>query len=640
MAKKTSTTKKTSASKKQKVKRFSLVTFDNEHYKRTEAYTKAVETLFNNATTEIAKAAAKGEYDPDKPFSFNDYPSVKAVMQSTTEQLASRVKAVIETGAKNEWLYACEKNDEFLESILETSKLSKEQLSQWQDQNLDALKTFQERKVNGLGLSQRVWNYVDQYKEQLESALDVGLGEGRSAAQLSRDIRENLKEPDRLFRRVRDKRGNLVLSKAAKAYHPGRGIYRSSTKNAQRLARSEINMAYRQSDHLRWQALDFVVGFTVKRSNHKPQFECDTCEKLKGDYPKTFKFVGWHPQCRCYAIPILQDEETLNKNRRERLKVALKGGTYKKYEAKNAITDVPENFKKWMLDHADYYASASAAGTLPYFLRDNEEIVKDVLLHSLNDVSLKFNDPNNIANQEIVDALKAFAVANPHMFNGGLQDVEIKKSRSYFFANQRRYDSNLVYDGKGNKLLISEISFDLDNGEVYNPLEEVKGAMRAISLGQKTTFKQEYALEGLWHEIKHAQSAGWRSRKNYTDLNGAAMETVNQFCARHSYADFVKSLGGEAVNVSSVISRGYGYRYSVANFQSLLYTLDVNQTTAHRYFRSIIQQKPYEDIFDEIVKFVKEKGGLEHSEAYDTVEKMLGKSRADFNEYLKNLKKK
>jgi hypothetical protein len=131
-----------------------------------------------------------------------------------------------------------------------------------------------------MNLSQRVWKYVGQYKDQIELGLDVGLGEGRSAQQLSRDLRQNLQDPDRLFRRVRDKHGNLVLSKAAKAFHPGQGVYRSSYKNAMRLTRSEINMAYRESDWLRLQQLDFVVGFEVHRSNHEPLFKCDLCSRL------------------------------------------------------------------------------------------------------------------------------------------------------------------------------------------------------------------------------------------------------------------------------------------------------------------------------------------------------------------------
>lgn len=354
--------------KRQKVKRFSVQSYDAAHYRQTEQYTQAVDALFDRATNEIVRAAAKGQYDPDKPFSFDDYPSVKALMQSVTKQLASRITTVIESGSKKQWLFACSKNDGFIASILETSKLSKARLKKMQDQNLDALKTFQGRKVEGMNLSQRVWKYVGQYREQLEAAIDAGLGEGRSAAQLSRDVRQNLRDPNRLFRRVRDKRGNLVLSKAARAFHPGRGVYRSSAKNAARLTRSEINMAYRESDYLRWQSLDFVVGFEVKRSNHEPLCDCDICEKLQGRYPKHFKFKGWHPQCMCYAVPILMDEETFDENELGDLKAALRGTQYKHLEAKNVVVDVPDGFKEWVKEHEEAQANWSST---PYFIKDN-----------------------------------------------------------------------------------------------------------------------------------------------------------------------------------------------------------------------------------------------------------------------------
>lgn len=354
--------------KRQKTTRFSIQGWDARHYRTTDAYVQAVQSLYDKATTAITRAAARGKIDPDKPFSFDMYPSVKKEMQRITEQLASRVTTVIESGSKKQWLFACAKNDGFISSIMDTSKLSKARLKKMQDRNLDALAAFQGRKVDGMNLSQRVWKYVGQFKDQLENALDVGLGEGRSADELSRDVRQNLRDPNRLFRRVRDKRGNLVLSKRAAAFHPGRGVYRSSYKNAMRLTRSEINMAYRESDWQRWQSLDFVVGFEIHRSNHEPLCKCDTCAKLVGRYPKTFKFKGWHPQCMCYATPVLMDEETFDENELGDLKAALRGTTYKHQQAKNAVSDVPDGFKAWVKDHVE--AQKGWAST-PYFIKDN-----------------------------------------------------------------------------------------------------------------------------------------------------------------------------------------------------------------------------------------------------------------------------
>lgn len=356
------------AKKRQTTTRFSIQGFDLNHYRTTEQYAAAVQALFDRATLAIAKSAASRNVDPDKPFSFDDYPEVKTELQKVVGQLASQLQTTIETGAKKQWLFACDKNDGFLDSIMDTSKLSKARLKKMQDRNLDALSTFQVRKVGGMDLSQRVWRYVGQFKEQLESALDVGLGEGRSAQELARDVKKNLREPDRLFRRVRDKRGNLVLSKAARAYHPGQGVYRSSVKNAQRLTRSEINMAYRESDFLRWQQLDFVVGFEIHRSNHEPRCKCKMCDRLQGRYPKTFKFKGWHPQCMCYAVPILMDEETFDENELGDLKAALRGTEYKKKQSRNLVTDVPDGFKEWVEENKE--ASAGWSST-PYFIQDN-----------------------------------------------------------------------------------------------------------------------------------------------------------------------------------------------------------------------------------------------------------------------------
>lgn len=412
---------------KVKTKRFSIQGFDVEHYKRTEQYASAVQTLFDRATVAITNAAAKGQYNPDKPFSFADYPSVQSVMQKTIEGLANGVTAVIETGSRKQWLFANQKNDAFLASIADTSKVSPAKMKKWQDKNLDALQAFQERKIDGMNLSQRVWKYVGQYKDQIELGLDVGLGEGRSAAQLARDVKENLREPNKLFRRVRDKHGNLHLSKAAKAYHPGQGVYRSSVKNAQRLTRSEINMAYRESDFLRWQNLDFVVGFEIHRSTHEPLCKCKLCERLVGRYPKTFKFKGWHPQCMCYATPILMDEATRNENEQAELKAALTGKPYKPKRAKNEVLDVPDGFKAWV---AENVAAQENWASTPYFIADNfiDGQLSLGLKQDLNDGGVK-------TIMQAIEVAKGFGIG--HIDFG---DATVEQANIILEALQEEYD--------------------------------------------------------------------------------------------------------------------------------------------------------------------------------------------------------
>ena len=348
---------------------FSFKHADEGHDRRVDGYAEAVARLIDEATAEIVRAVERGEMvDPSKPFSFARYPRIQARMRDVLHRLSGAVTTAIGTASRREWLASCDKNDAFVASILDTSKLTADEVNRYTSRNLEALNAFQGRKVNGMGLSDRVWRYTEQYREQLEFAIDVGLGEGRSAAELSRDVRKNLLNPDALFRRVRDKRGMLHLSKAAQAFNPGQGVYRSAYKNAMRLTRSEINMAYRQSDWLRWQSLDFVVGYEVKRSQREINSNCPLCQRLVGKYPKWFKFVGWHPQCRCYVVPILQDWDSLIEQQAEHIRDAFNGTEARRYPAAKGVTEMPPGFLSWVEENRTRQAGWKQA---PYFVRDN-----------------------------------------------------------------------------------------------------------------------------------------------------------------------------------------------------------------------------------------------------------------------------
>ncbi len=351
--------------------------FDAAHYRRTEGYARQIDKLCNIAANEYASLAGT-LFQPDlnKPFSFDDYPQTKKEAKKLTTALASKIKGVVIRGTEAEWKASCDKNDAFLNSILKTSRLTPEEARQYQARNLEALQSFQQRKVEGLDLSQRVWKYVGDIKDTIELGIDVGLGEGRSAQQLSRDLRQCLQEPNKLFRRVRDKYGNLQLSKAARLYHPGQGVYRSSAKNAMRLARTEVNMAYRESEYLRWQQLDFVVGIRVMLSNNHtcldsngvPRPLHDICDELAGDYPKTFRFDGWHPQCRCFVVPILSDYKEFNKEHADRLKAIVRGENYKAMPSRRTIKAMPGNFTSYIEGIAE---RAKGWRSMPYYIKHN-----------------------------------------------------------------------------------------------------------------------------------------------------------------------------------------------------------------------------------------------------------------------------
>ena len=369
---------------------------DLKHYRDTEKYVKIVDRLYKDAISDVSQLAAKvGAIPATDQFSFSKNPAISQQVDAVIQKLASRIQAVIETGDREQWDAACAKSVAFLGSIMRTSAIPKPLLQSYQDRNLESLAAFQERKINGLGLSERVWSYVSPLKQEVESVADTtkayinngintpgamekverAIGTGMSADDLSREVRSCLKEPNKLFRRIRDKYGNLHLSKNAKLYHPGQGVYRSSYKNAKRMTRSEINMAYRQSDHLRWQQLDFVVGQRVQLSgNHtclgkdgKPHPFYDICDILQGDYPKDAKLVGWHPQCRCIVTPIIKPYDEWNEDRKY-----LDEKAYRQLPASNEVTDVPQAFKDYIRENQKRIAGWTST---PYYIKDNPHYV-------------------------------------------------------------------------------------------------------------------------------------------------------------------------------------------------------------------------------------------------------------------------
>lgn len=318
--------------------------------------------------------------------------------------MKSNIEAVILNGIKTEWTLANNKNSELANRVFgdNVGKLTQEQYRHYYSTNGAAMEAFQKRKIGGLNLSDRVWRYTAQFKEEIEMGLDIGIRSGRSADELSRDLRQYLKQPDKLFRRVRDEHGQLQLSKRAKAYHPGRGVYRSSYKNARRLAATETNIAYRTSDHLRWQQMDFVVGIEIRLSgnhtlNGKPFH--DICDVLAGRYPKDFKFTGWHPHCRCFATSILKTQEEIDRDTQHILNGEPTDG-----ESVNRVRDVPQAFNDWVADNKE---RAKGWSSMPYFIRDNPQYIQGFEVDTYSPVERVFTRAGR-TNEAMAESLGVF----------------------------------------------------------------------------------------------------------------------------------------------------------------------------------------------------------------------------------------
>lgn len=304
---------------------------------------------------------------------WNRSPQLRQEITEASLQLKTAMETIIGRSTQYAWMAANEKNDYLIRDFVEGLPLSgRHQMIEDPDDvrmireriferaglfsaNLQAYDRFVNRRTAGMGLSDNVWNIAKESRRVLEYYLDSGIATGRAATELSRDIRQLLNKPDSLFRRVRNPdTGEMELSRPAKAYHPGRGVYRSAYKNALRLARTETNMAYHTADHERWKGIDWIIGFEVKLSAQHPVY--DICDEMAGRYPKQFKFIGWHPQCLCYAVPILPTQDEMLDNVMDGKPMA------------NMVEQVPESFDRYVEIHSK---QISGWENQPYWVRDN-----------------------------------------------------------------------------------------------------------------------------------------------------------------------------------------------------------------------------------------------------------------------------
>lgn len=328
---------------------------------------KRIERIYEAALKEAASLGLSiSDLDSKKPFKWTDYPETRKRLNKLIAKLRKDLRLEIISGIDASFELSDRYNKELFSELLgkDIDLLDDTAKAYYFTNTSIAQKAFKARVTSGMNLSKRVWNLTDKFRTELELGLDVGIEKGKSAASLARELKQYLNNPDVLFRRVRNKNGNLVPSKAAKAFKSGKGVYKSSYKNALRLARNEINMAYRSANQTRWLENPSVVGIEIVLGNNENH--CPMCVKLKGLYPKDFIFNNWHVSCFCSALPILKTKAEQDKDfdRIINGKEPLKG-------SKNTVKTMPKQFKEYIKANRGRLEKAQSKGTLGYIFRDN-----------------------------------------------------------------------------------------------------------------------------------------------------------------------------------------------------------------------------------------------------------------------------
>lgn len=525
--------------------------YDRKHMSDMVRYQAMIDAIFNQAVLEAAHIGASiGKFDEGKPLSFNDYPLTKRRIDNLIQHLGEQIEVTIVDGVNSEWTLSNNKNNELCNRVFGDSLqyLTQAQMRRYYSNNDSARRAFIKRRENGLTLSDRVWRYTDEFKDEMEMGLDLGIRGGLSAQEMAKDLKQYLRYPDMLFRRVRDEHGNLHLSKRAADFHPGRGVYRSSYMNARRLAATETNIAYRTADHLRWQQLDFVVGIEIHLSNNHnckgvPQgMFFDICDELKGKYPKDFKFTGWHPHCRCYATTILKTDDEIEADTQKIL-----DGEPLNDESVNRVDDVPENFKDWLEKNEERIWKAKS---LPYFIKDNPEYIE-----------FESTRRNRMALQgtEIVGVSELTTKEFNHLSG----DIREASKRTGIFGKDYGIEYSEFSDGtimqwKDGKLTISTVRHQLSDGTVFCPAESLNSAFKKLRKGENLDFYEEYSIESLFHESVHA-TATRKTNILAGTMDEIIAETCTQLYARDRYVKILKAYNVDAFNFERIKTEGLGY---------------------------------------------------------------------------------
>lgn len=418
---------------------------------------------------------------------------------------------------------------------------------------------------NGLNLAQIIWNYCQQTKSEFEMAMSNtiadGIKKGSSAEEIGKSIRKYLNDPDMMYRRYHTikvqkngkkkdvmtwRRRRIIDGKVRFVEEPlekvGMGVYRSSRKNALRVARTEINAAYHKARNERWQNEPFVIGQYIHVS---PQHNIDDiCNDLEGRYPKDYVWISWHPQCICTSDPItIQGEE-----KKEFYKRLMAGEDMSNYVSPFAVLTMPEKYNQYIKDNSEAIVKAGMKGKLAWHLQDNTKY----WAHLLSPSDRKKLGLKAVSSKELI-------LAKAKERHALRTKEQIDKIQSRWDKHRRDYYNGLVHNLLGSKSVTDIKSQDLFERyyAIRYAIKDKKSASEIASLFDR--FKRGYQTKLAWTDRKVAMNV-IKVAANYgeTDVSSvlSALKSANYTLARKeakTLANAISAIKKDELSLSALI---------------------------------------------------------------------------------------
>lgn len=516
--------------------------------KRLAGYMMRVRNIYDRLNEKAAMLVESVGYEGLAEFSFNDYPEIEREVKRLLSQFVGEMQTLIYSGTSSEWKSSNTFQDAVADKALKyyRAQIHGDKFKHYYRDNSDQLKAFLQRKENGLNLSSKLWNQSKNYKEALEATISTAIEKGMSAVTLSKRLSKYLNDWPSLQADYQEKYG--------KATNIHDCEYRSL-----RLARNEISMAYRSAEQARWQQFDFILGYKIKLSDSHPRY--DICDDLTGDYPKDFKFRGWHPNCLCYTVPIVMSEDEYWSDNRE--------------NSPNKITAPPKNFGKWVSENSERIDEARSRRTLPYWVMDNREFVKLSALAYKE--SLK---PSPfIMTDETVNKLAAR--------NINISRVEIYNESTISGFDIDRFDSFMENVGDENKIFWKSkriTIFPNGNANLTYDGEYIDSKGNKQNPYLSRMFRMEDDKKVVYHDVFNLPS----------ELQGKGL---SKSVFRELFKSY-ESMGIDRVEVLANMDVG-GYCWGRYGFSAK--TSEIKDLVQRRFSEGVISQNDFEDV-SEILK--------------------------------------
>jgi SPP1 gp7 family putative phage head morphogenesis protein len=194
--------------------------------------------------------------------------------------------------------------------------------------------------------------------------------------------------------------------------------------------------------------------------------------------------------------------------------------------------------------------------------RLTDTTINPVLKSAFNNALGTFPDMKIIALdgfETVQKAMTELVVKKPEWFPDGFNGIHAVANDNLFAATE----NNTIYFSQADKLASG-----------FKPAIELKRAVSKINAQQALSFNEEYALETLWHEMKHID---YKHRMPASYRANTALEGSVQFVARHSYLLLLSEMNIAVKHQQTIISSGYAYDVPVTNFRTLIAELKLNE---------------------------------------------------------------